>query len=142
MKFFITIFIMFFSFNINAGVYEDRYTSCILENTSERDRVILVKWVFVILSEHPSLKNDFSVSADLKIAQDMAIADYVSYVIGEKCLSESQDVLKYEGEEAFLTAFELLGEIAFEEIAGNEDVSKSFERYLQYIDPSLFDKLM
>ena len=44
-------------------------------------------------------------------------------------------------EEAFLKGFELLGQVAFMELADHEDVSSSFERYIQYIDPSLFEKI-
>ena len=140
MKILISIFVMFLSFNINAGVYQDRYTSCILDNTSERDKVILIKWLFVLLADHPSLKNDFPVTAEDRVSNDRAVADYITYIVGEKCLNESQDVLSYEGEEAFLKAFELLGEVAFMELAENEDVASGFERYIQYIDPSFFDK--
>ena len=141
MKILISIFVLFISFNINAGTYQDRYTSCILENTSERDKIILVKWLFVLLAEHPSLKNDFPTTVDDKISNDRAVADYISYVLGVKCLNETKDVLKYEGEDAFVKAFELLGELAFMELAENEDVSSGFERYIQYIDPSLFEKI-
>jgi len=140
-KILISIFVLFISFNINAGTYQDRYTSCILENTSERDKIILVKWLFVLLAEHPSLKNDFPTTVDDKISNDRAVADYISYVLGVKCLNETKDVLKYEGEDAFVKAFELLGELAFMELAENEDVSSGFERYIQYIDPSLFEKI-
>ena len=93
------------------------------------------------MAEHPSLKNDFPTTEDDKISNDRAVADYISYVIGVKCLNETKDVLEYEGEEAFLKAFELLGEVAFMELAKNEDVALGFERYLQYIDPSLFEKI-
>ena len=141
MKIFFSIIFLLISFNINAGPYQDRYTSCILENTSERDKIILVKWLFVLLAEHPSLKNDFPTTEDDKISNDMAVADYISYVLGVKCLNETKDVLKFEGEEGFLKAFELLGEVAFMELADHEDVSSSFERYIQYIDPSLFEKI-
>ena len=141
MKKLFCIIFLFISFNVNAGPYQDRYTSCILENTSERDRIILVKWLFVLLAEHPSLKDDFPTTEDDKISNDMAVADYISYVLGVKCLNETIDVLEYEGEEAFLKGFELLGEVAFMELADHEDVSSSFERYIQYIDPSFFEKI-
>ena len=141
MKIIFCIIFLLISFNVNAGPYQDRYTSCILENTSERDRIILVKWLFVLLAEHPTLKNDFPTTEDDKISNDRAVADYISYVMGVKCLNETKEVLEYEGEEAFLKAFELLGEVAFMELAENEDVALGFERYIQYIDPSLFEKI-
>ena len=97
MKYFISTLIIFISQNITAGVYEDRYTKCILENTSERDKVILVKWVFGLLAEHPSLQSNFALDEDEKISNDRAIADYMSFVLGVKCLNETKDVFNLRG---------------------------------------------
>ncbi len=142
MKKALLIIVLFFSFNINAGTYEDRFTSCMLDNTSDRDKVILVKWLFILLAEHPTLKKDFPVSESDKVAADIAVADYISYLIGQRCLEETKNVIKYEGEDAFLRAFEYLGEVAVMLLIQDEDVNKGFERYLQYIDPSIFVELL
>ena len=141
MKILLTLFVLFFSFNVNAGTYEDRFTSCMMDNTSDRDKVILVKWLFVLLAEHPTLKRDFPVSESDKVAADMAVAEYLSYLIGQRCLEETKNVIKYEGEDAFLRAFEYLGEVAVMLLIQDEDVNRGFERYLQYMDPSIFEEL-
>ena len=133
MKILLTLFVLFFSFNVNAGIYEDRFTSCMMDNTSDRDKVTLVRWLFVVLSEHPSLKRDFPTTESDKIASDRAIADYMSYLISQNCLEETKDVLKYEGQDAFINAFEYLGEVSMMLLIQNEDVLKGFERYIQYI---------
>lgn len=48
--------------------------------------------------------------------------------------------LTYEGDEAFLSAFEMLGELAFMELAENEEVSLGFSRYIDYLDSSFWNK--
>ena len=78
MKIFFSIIFLLISFNINAGPYQDRYTSCILENTSERDKIILVKWLFVLLAEHPSLKYDFPTTEDDKINDKVELLSRLS----------------------------------------------------------------
>ena len=139
-KYFICTLIIFISQNISAGVYQDRYTKCIIDNTSERDKVILVKWIFGLLADHPSLQSNFALDEDEKVSNDKAAADYISFVLGVKCLNETKDVLTYEGDEAFLSAFEMLGEIAFMELAENEEVALGFTRYIEYLDPSFWNK--
>ena len=141
MKILLTLFVLLFSFNVNSGTYEDRFTACMLDNTSDRDKVILVKWLFILLAEHPNLNNDFPVSENDKVAADMAVADYISYLIGQRCLEETKNVIKYEGEDAFLRAFEYLGEVAVMLLIQDEDVNRGFERYIQYVDPSIFVEL-
>ena len=64
----------------------------------------------------------------------------MSFVLGVKCLNETKDVLTYEGDEAFLSAFEMLGELAFMELAENEEVSLGFSRYIDYLDSSFWNK--
>ena len=141
MKILLTLFVLFFAFNLNAGPYQDRFTSCMIDNTSDRDKVTLVRWLFVVLSEHPSLKRDFPTTESDKIASDRAIADYMSYLISQDCLEETKDVLEYEGQDAFINAFEYLGEVSMMLLIENEDVLRGFERYVQYLDPSIFDEL-
>tara|TARA_B100001146_G_C15900458_1_gene314278 strand:- start:60 stop:413 length:354 start_codon:yes stop_codon:yes gene_type:complete len=114
--------------------------SCIIDSTSDRDKVILIRWMFVLLAEHPSLKKDFPITESKKIDADKAVADYMSYLIGQSCLVETKNVLDYEGEDAFLKAFEYLGEVAMTLLIEHEDVIRSFERYIQYIDPSIFEE--
>lgn len=136
-KIFLIIF-LFLSFNTKADIYADKFTECMLNNTSDRDKIILVKWMFVGMAEHPILKREFPIPENQKVAADMAVADYISYIIGSICLEETKEVIKYEGEEAFAESFEYLGEIAMMLLIQDENVIRSFEGYLKYVDPSIF----
>ncbi len=52
----------------------------------------------------------------------------------------TKDVLNYEGDEAFLKGFELLGEIAFLSLTSEEGVGQALENYTRHIDPEFFKK--
>ena len=95
MKILLTLFVLFFSLNVTAGTYQDKFLSCIIDSTSDRDKVILVKWMFVLMAEHPSLKKDFPIAESKKIDADKAVADYMSYLIVQSCLEETRNVLEY-----------------------------------------------
>ena len=62
----------------------------------------------------------------------------MQYILGSICLEEAKNVLNYEGEEAFVESFEYLGEIAMMLLIQDENVIRSFEEYLKYVDPSIF----
>ena len=71
---------------------------------------------------------------------EIAVADYVQYILGTVCFEETKNVLKYEGDEAFMKAFELLGEIAFLSLMEETAVSNALENYVIHIDPEFLRK--
>ncbi len=141
LKILIFIFLLATTFKTYAYNDEEKYKECILKNTSERDKVILVKWIFGNLADHPSLNYNFKISKEEKISNDKSVANYLMYILGDKCFKEAKKVLtNKDGEITFLIAFELLGELAFSELTSDKKVSDSFKSYLQYIDPLFFEK--
>ena len=139
---FILFVVLLFSLNVKAEIYGDKFTECLLNNTSDRDKIILVKWMFVTMSQHPILKREFPISENKKESANIAIADYISYIIGSTCKEETKEVVRYEGEEAFIESFEYLGEIAMMLLIQNEDVMIAYEDYLKFIDESIFLELL
>jgi len=136
-KIFFTI-VLLFSLNVKAGFYGDQFTECLLNNTSERDKIILVKWMFIGMGQHPILKREFPISESRKESADIAVADYITYIITSSCYEETKNVMAHEGEEAFVKSFELLGELAMMLVIEDADVLNSFEDYVKHLDPSLF----
>ena len=136
-KIFLTI-VLLFSLNVKAGIYGDQFTECLLNHTSERDKIILVKWMFIAMGQHPILKREFPISESRKESADMGLADYITYILTSSCYEETKNVMAHEGEEAFVKSFELLGELAMMLVIEDSDVLNSLEDYVEYLDPSLF----
>ena len=58
------------------------------------------------------------------------------YVLGNKCFNEAKIILTNKnGQNEFLRAFELLGELAFMELTNDKKVSDGFKGFIKYIDP-------
>ena len=115
MKKLIIIFflITFYQTNLQAGQYSDKFANCLMQKTTERDKIVLVRWAFSAMAHHSALKEEFNIPKSKFTKHEIAVADYVQYILGTVCFKETKNVLQYEGDEAFLKAFELLGEIAF-----------------------------
>ena len=140
-KIFVIIFLLISTSSSFASQYSNKFTNCLIENTTDRDKIILVRWLFTIVAEHAALKTKFNVTNDQKIKNDRAAADYVEYILANKCLTETRNVLKYEGEDAFLNAFEKIGELAMLTMMEDKKVMKGMERYIQYIDQKTMEKI-
>tara|TARA_A100001011_G_C14049637_1_gene731336 strand:- start:51 stop:359 length:309 start_codon:yes stop_codon:yes gene_type:complete len=100
---------------------------------------MLVRWIFSAMSHHPALANDYKVSKNKFIKHEMAVADYMEYVLGTKCKSETKAALKGD-EEEFLAAFEFLGTIAFESLARDPNVNKALETWTNQLDKNFLQK--
>ena len=87
-----------------------------------------------------SLREEFNIPKSKFTKHEIAVADYVQYILGTVCFKETKNVLKYEGDEAFLKAFEMLGEIAFLSLMQEESVSNALENYVTHIDPEFLRK--
>ena len=123
-----------------AGKYSDKFTNCLTQKTTERDKIVLVRWAFSAMAHHSALKEEFNIPKSKFTKHEIAVADYVQYILGTVCFNETKNVLKYEGDEAFLRAFELLGEIAFLSLMEESAVSNALENYVIHIDPEFLRK--
>ena len=128
--------------NSFADQYSHKFSNCLIQNTTDRDKIILVRWLFTVIAEHSALSTEFKVTKDQKIKNDRAAADYVEYILGSVCLVETKNVLNYEGEEGFLKAFENIGELAMLTLMEDKKVMFAMERYTQYLDKKLIDKIL
>lgn len=125
--------------NASASTYEKNLTSCLLKNTGERDKIILARWMFVAIAEHDSIKNDFGISERKKISSIRSAAEYLQFVLGDKCLSETRAAIKNDNQ-GFLKAFEKLGEVAILELMENKSVNVALEEWLKYVDNDFLKK--
>ena len=141
-KLFFIIYFFLCTTNSFAGQYSNKFSNCLIQNTTDRDKIILVRWLFTVIAEHSALSSEFKVTEDQKIKNDRAAADYVEYILGSVCLVETKNVLNYEGEEGFLKAFENIGELAMLTLMEDKKVMFAMERYTQYLDKKLIDKIL
>ena len=136
----ILILIAFYQTTSQAGQYSNKFSNCLMQKTTERDKVVLVRWAFSAMAHHSALKEEFNIPKSKFIKHEIAVADYVQYILGTVCFKETKNVLKYEGDEAFLNAFEMLGEIAFLSLMEEATVSNALENYVTHIDPEFLRK--
>ena len=134
------IFFFFFQTHSLAGQYSDRFANCLMQKTTERDKIVLVRWVFSVIAQHSALSTEFQISSDKVRNHEIAVADYMQYILGSVCFQETKDVLNYEGVDAFGEAFELLGELAMLSLMEDQRVNEAFENWIKYLDPNFLKK--
>ena len=134
--------IIFFVVQTNSfsGEYLNRFANCLMQNTTERDKVVLVRWMFSAVAQHSALESEFNISAEKSTNHEIAVADYMQYILGSICLEEAKNVLNYEGEEAFVESFEYLGEVAMMSLIDDPNVNRALENWITHLDPNFIKK--
>ena len=130
------IFFMFFvlSGQVFSGPFSEKLGECFVRSTSEADKNQHVRWMYILIAEHPVIKKDYPIAERDKVASDLAIADIVTSLFTRSCAAEADEALKYEGEIAFYSSFEMLGKAAASNIFTDPNVVAASQRYVEYID--------
>ena len=140
-KIYLSLIIFFFAqTNSFSGEYLNRFANCLMQNTTERDKIVLVRWMFSAVAQHSALESEFNISAEKSTNHEIAVADYMQYILGSICLEEAKNVLNYEGEDAFTKSFEYLGELAMMSLIDDPNVSRALENWIIHLDPNFFKK--
>jgi len=132
----ITLFIasLLISASCWAGPYGDDLKRCLVESTSKRDNIVLVRWLSKALLAHPEVK-DLAVIPNAKAVQiDKDFARYVERLLGENCSAQFANVIRYEDQDAIRKSFEFLGQVAMKELMDNAQVQEAVTGVLKQLD--------
>lgn len=118
----------------HAGVYTDDLTRCIVETTTEKDRIKFVKWMFSAMSKHPAVNSIASVSDDQINTANKQVAQLFMRIMTETCKEKAKKAIKYDGQLAMQTSFQVLGQVAAQELFSNPEVAGVMSGLEMYID--------
>lgn len=130
---------LFMTHAVYAGPYTDDLSKCIVESTTTEDRTELVKWMFTAMSLHPAVKQVASVSTEQIDEANKQIAALVVKLLTKTCNKQARAAIKYEGQIAIQSSFEILGQVAAKELFANKDVAAGLVGLGKNIDKKKLD---
>lgn len=120
--------------NVQAGLYTDDLSRCLVSSTSSDDKVSLVKWMFTAASRHPAVSSIASVSDKQLDDMNKEIAELFVKLLTETCKEQAQQAVKYEGQNAIQGGFQVLGQVAAAELFSSPEVSAGMDGLTKHID--------
>ncbi|KAB2963666.1 MAG: hypothetical protein F9K16_06185 [Thermoanaerobaculia bacterium] len=117
-----------------AGVYTDDLAKCLVESTTEADRVGLVRWMFVAASAHPAVRPISNVTETDLDAANKGMAELVLRLLTESCRDAARKAVQYEGASTFEASFEVLGSVAGQELFGSPEVAGALAGLEKHLD--------
>lgn len=117
-----------------AGVYGDSLGKCLVGTSTDQDKHKLVEWIFASMALNPSISAYVDLPLEKRTEIDRNMAVVFEKLVGDTCKKEAADAVKYEGAAAFGVAFQLLGQVAGQQIFAAPEVAKGSEGFLKFLD--------
>ena len=122
-----------------SGPFSDKLSQCMIRNISDTDNRILTNWIASVMVQHPQIDIEMS-SSDIEF-YNKSIALLFEDLLTIRCRQETADALTFESEEAFASAFEVLGIVSMEKLIEHPSVIRASEDVINYIDLNKLSKI-
>ena len=113
--------------------------SGMIKNISDTDNRILTNWIASVMVQHPQIDIEMSIS-DIEF-YNRSIALLFEDLLTVRCKQETAEALTFESEEAFASAFEVLGIVSMEKLIEHPTVISASENVINYIDLNKLSKI-
>ena len=135
---FFLIFIISFKSSFSVP-FSDNLAQCMIKNISDTDNRILTNWIASVMVQHPQIDIEMSTS-DIDF-YNRSIALLFEDLLTVRCKQETAEALTFESEEAFASAFEVLGIVSMEKLIEHPTVISASENVINYIDLNKLSKI-
>jgi len=112
-----------------------------VEATSKEDKATLVRWIFVALSQNPSISSLSTATAADIDKYDAAVGALFMRLLTDACVDKTKKAIKYEGPAAIQASFEVLGRVASSELFSDPKVSAVMAGLEKYVDTKKLETL-
>lgn len=119
--------------------YSAALRKCLLESTTSEQKENFARWMFIVFSSNPTVRQMISVSSQEREQINKSIANTYTTLMTQTCRNQTNDVMRYEGTAALETAFSALGAAVMQELISNPSVRQNAKEFTKYIDRSKFE---
>jgi len=133
MKFILMILLLSLTSLSYSGPYVDDLQKCLTQSSSQKDAIVLIRWLAKAINAHPNLSDITKLDEKKKIDIDIKMASYLQKLIEKDCKNEFDNVNKYEGANGMTVAFEFLGKSSMMQLMQNQNVKNSIEEFANYL---------
>lgn len=124
-----------------AGIYTDDLSRCFVESTSAEDKTDLVKWMFIAMSQHPSVSGLSTVKPGDVEEANKKTAELFMRLLTDTCLQKAKEAVRIEGTGAIQASFTVLGQVAVANLFSDPDVAKAMASIQKYTDKTKLQEL-
>ncbi|WP_210394617.1 hypothetical protein [Motiliproteus sediminis] len=107
--------------------------TCLIDSLNGKERKELAKWIFISMAAHPEISPYANISnADIN-ATDSYVGTLITRLLTEDCAAQLRSANNTDPR-AIQQAFELVGQVAMQELMTHQRVGNALTGYAQYAD--------
>lgn len=114
---------------------------CLTDSLNGKERKQLAKWVYFSMAAHPEMKPYSNIPVDVRSDMDKYMATLVTRLLVDDCASQLK-IAQKEDPTSLQKAFELVGQVAMQEIMTNPDVMSAISSYARYLDRERINSIL
>lgn len=115
--------------------------SCMVDALNGKERKQLAKWIFFAIAAHPEIKSYSSATSKDVNVSDKTVGALITRLLTSDCPAELKVAYKADPA-AVQKAFELVGQVAMQELLANQNVTSAITNYAQYTDLDKINSLL
>ncbi len=111
----------------------DIFANCMIDTLNGKERKNLAKWVFFAVAAHPEIKTYANATPQDIEESDKYVGALITRLLTENCPKELQAASK-DDPLALQKGFQLVGQVAMQELMADQSVMKAISNYAHYAD--------
>jgi hypothetical protein len=115
--------------------------TCLVDTLNGKERKKLAKWIFFSIGAHPEMKKFTNVSYLDTQESDKYIGKLITKILTVDCPSELNAANKSDPL-AVQKAFELVGQVAMQELMSNQETMEAISNYSVYTDEKKINEIL
>lgn len=123
-----------------AGPYTDELSRCLVQSSTDKDKLKLVKWMFTAMALHPAVADLAQVSVASREAANQDMAALLSNLLEERCLDQARTAIENEGAIALQSSFSILGQVAANNLFSDPSVAAGLASLTEYLDSDTMEQ--
>jgi hypothetical protein len=127
--------------SVFANTPTEQLGTCLVDTLNGKERKNLAKWIYFSIGSHPEMK-PFMKATDADIQEsDEFVGKLITKILVEDCPKELHSANKSDPL-AIQKAFELVGQVAMQELMTNQDTMNAITNYITYTDQDKINAIL
>lgn len=127
--------------SVFANTPKEQLGTCLVDTLNGKERKNLAKWIYFSIGSHPEMK-PFMKATDADIQEsDEFVGKLITKILVEDCPKELNTANKSDPL-AIQKAFELVGQVAMQELMTNQDTMNAITNYITYTDQDKINAIL
>ncbi len=117
------------------------FASCMVDALNGKERKNLAKWVFFAVAAHPEIKSYSKATPQDIETSDKYVGALITRLLTDNCPTELQAASK-EDPLALQKGFQLVGQVAMQELMADQSVMQAISNYARYADQDKINQVL